>query len=33
MVDDAVTDITLQEAVRKAGERYKGNVLERKQER
>ncbi len=32
IVDDAVTDKTLEEAVRKAGE-YTGKVIERKQER
>lgn len=33
VVDDAVTDKTLEEAVRKAGGQYKGKVVERKQER
>ena len=32
-VDDAVIDKTLEEAVWKAGEQYKGEVVERKQER
>lgn len=31
VVDDAVTDKTLEEAVRKAGGQYKGKVVERKQ--
>lgn len=32
-VDDAVTDKALEEAVRKAGEQFKGKVIERKPER
>ena len=32
-VDDAVTDKALEEAVQKAGEQYKGKVIERKQAR